>query len=166
MGCFRCRVRRLTCRSVTQAIFGLVGVLIGGLLTGGVDYVMSRREERETMRSLARALHAELLEMRSQCSFCADLGNWHLIDQTFVLPSVWQDHELVLGRLLTWEQWAGLQAVRVSQAGVRQLAQLSNEAPQLRQTQLPTVTAAAIEAIDHVLPDFERLAGATRRSSR
>lgn len=147
---------------MTQAIFGLVGVLIGGLLTGGVDYMMRRREERETMRSLARAIHAELLDMRSQCEFCSDLGNWHLVDQAFKLPSVWRDHELVLGRLLTWEQWAGLQAVRVSQVGVRQLAQLSNEAPQLKEVQLPTVTAAAIEAIDHVLPDIERLAGATK----
>jgi hypothetical protein len=60
---------------VTEAVFGLVGVLIGGLLIGGVDYFMRRREERQTMRSLARALHSEFLEMRSQCAYCAELGN-------------------------------------------------------------------------------------------
>jgi hypothetical protein len=151
---------------MAEAIFGLVGVLIGGLLTGGVDYFMRRREERHTMRALARALHSELLEMRSQCAYCAELGNWLLVDQAFTLPAAWRDHELVLDRLLTWKQWAGLQAVRASQSGVRQLAQLSTEQPGLRQTHLPTVTAAAIDAIDHVLPDFEQLAGAAHRRWR
>jgi hypothetical protein len=88
---------------VTEAIFGLVGVL-----TGGIDYFMRRRVERQAMRALARALHAEFLDMRSQCAYCAELGNWLLVDQAFTLPRVWQEHELVLGRLLTWEQWAGV----------------------------------------------------------
>ena len=65
--------------------------------------------------------------MRSQCAYCVELGNWLLVDQTFVLPRVWQEHELVLGRLLTWEQWAGLQAVRASQSSVRQLAQTDRQ---------------------------------------
>jgi hypothetical protein len=150
---------------VTEAIFGLVGVLIGGILTGGIDYFMRRREERQAMRALARALHAEFLDMRSQCAYCAELGNWLLVDQAFTLPRVWQEHELVLGRLLTWEQWVGLQAVRASQSGLRQLARLSAEQPELKQTHLPTVTAAAIDAIDHVLPDFEQLGGASQRTN-
>ncbi len=31
---------------VTEAIFGLVGVVIGGALAGGIDYVARRRDER------------------------------------------------------------------------------------------------------------------------
>lgn len=148
---------------MTEAIFGLVGVLIGGLLTGGIDYLMRRREERQMMRALARALHSELVDMRSQCGYCVELGNWLLVDRPFVLPSVWRDHELVLGRLLTWKQWVGLQAVRTSQSALRHLAQMSTAQPELQETHLPTVTSVAIETIDNVLPDFEQLAGASRR---
>ncbi len=143
---------------VTEAIFGLLGVVVGGALTGGIDYLARRREERQTARALARAIYAHLLDLRSQCAYCADRGDWLLVDEPFVLPEVWQEHELVLARLLTWDQWVGLQAVRASQVGVRMLARLSvSEQPALKETHLPTVTSAAIEAINHVLPDFERL---------
>jgi hypothetical protein len=151
---------RVACRGVTAAIFGLVGVVIGGALTGGINYLMRRRDERQDARALARTLYAHLVEFRGQCKYSADLGNWLLVDQPFVLPPVWRDNELPLARLLTWDQWVGLQAVRASQDAMRRVARLSvDEQPGLRQTHLPMLTAVAIAAIDHVLPDFERLSG-------
>jgi hypothetical protein len=38
---------------LTEAIFGLVGVLIGGILTGGIDYFMRRREPPRTWASIS-----------------------------------------------------------------------------------------------------------------
>jgi len=35
---------------VSAAIFGLIGVVVGALVTGGVDYVMQRRREKAELR--------------------------------------------------------------------------------------------------------------------
>ncbi len=152
---------------MTEAVFGLLGVLIGGLLTGGIDYLMRRREERQMMRALARSLHADFVELRSKYVYCAELGNWMLLDaeDASFSSKAWQDHELVLGRFMTWKQWIGLQAVHGAQLAVRLLAQQSATQSELQQTHLPTVTAAAIDTIDNILPDLERLAGASRAAS-
>jgi type II secretory pathway pseudopilin PulG len=45
---------------VTEAIIGLVGVVIGGVLTGVVQAVQQRRAERAEARAAARLLSAEL----------------------------------------------------------------------------------------------------------
>jgi hypothetical protein len=147
---------------MTEAIFGLLGVVVGGALTGGIDVLAKRREERAMMRALARTIFAALTDLRSQCVYCRKLGTWLLVAEPLRLPAAWTDHELTLGRLLTWDEWVGLHAVRVSQFALRMLAVQATEEPSLQQTHLPTVTDAAVDAIDNVLPALERLAGSGR----
>jgi hypothetical protein len=48
---------------MAQAIIGLVGVVIGGVLTGGVDFVLERRREKRRGRAAARLIHAELSDI-------------------------------------------------------------------------------------------------------
>jgi hypothetical protein len=146
---------------VTAAIFGLVGVVIGATLSGGIEYLARRREERATARALARAIHAHLMEMQSQCSYCLERSNWTLMDTPFVLPEIWRENELVLARLLTWKQWVTLQAIRTGQQAVRMLAEQAESDAPMNETHLPTVTSVAIETIDSILPDFVRLSGQT-----
>lgn len=45
---------------MTEAIFGLVGVLLGGVISGGATYVLSRRSDRLEARASARLLQGEL----------------------------------------------------------------------------------------------------------
>jgi hypothetical protein len=45
---------------VTEAIFGLVGVVIGALLSGVMTYVLERRKEQRLVRASARLLEQEL----------------------------------------------------------------------------------------------------------
>ncbi|HVE67448.1 MAG TPA: hypothetical protein VNB64_02585 [Solirubrobacteraceae bacterium] len=49
---------------MTEAIFGLVGVVIGAGLTGGVQYVLAVREERESRRAVCRVLAERQQERR------------------------------------------------------------------------------------------------------
>lgn len=137
-------------------------MVVGGALTGGIDYLAKRRDERAMMRALARTLFAALSDLRSQCVYCRDLGSWLLVAEPLTLPAAWVDHELTLGRLLTWEEWVGLQAVRSSQFAVRMLAMQARERSDLEQTHLPTVTDAAVDTIDQVLPALKRRAGSSR----
>src|SRR2546425_88006 len=45
---------------LASAIFPLVGVLIGGLLAGGVQWTMARRAERRAARTAAKLVRLEL----------------------------------------------------------------------------------------------------------
>lgn len=145
-----------------EAIFGLLGVVVGGALTGGLDYLAKRRDERAMARALARTIFAALTDFRSQAVYCRDLGNWLLLAEPFALPQAWADHELTLARLLTWDEWVGLEAVRASQFALRMLAIQASDVPALQQTHLATVTEAAVAAIDNVLPPLEQRAGSAR----
>jgi hypothetical protein len=46
---------------MTEAIFGLLGVLVGGILTGVVESVREHLRERAELRAARRLLHLELL---------------------------------------------------------------------------------------------------------
>jgi hypothetical protein len=147
---------------MTAAVFGLLGVIVGGLITGAVDYVAKRREEQAVLRSLARALTSALMTLQSQATYCRDLRSWLLVAEPLVLPDAWTENEMLLGRLLSWDEWVGLEAVVTSQLALRTLAAQAQRQPGLEQTHLPTVTKAAIAAIDNVLPSLSRLAGDPR----
>ena len=145
---------------MVEAIFGLVGVLIGGALTGGIDFLAKRRRERAMRRTLGRTIFAALTDLRSQCSYCLDRGSWLLVAEPLALPAAWTDHELALGRLLTWDQWVGLEAVRKSQFARGCWRCRRPSSPGLETTPPPTtVTEAAVAAIENVMPALERLAG-------
>jgi hypothetical protein len=45
---------------MTEAIFGLVGVVVGGFITGGAINLIERRTERLEARASARLLQSEL----------------------------------------------------------------------------------------------------------
>ena len=51
---------------MTEAIFGLIGVALGGLLTGGATYLLARRTEKLEARASARLLQGELYEFARQ----------------------------------------------------------------------------------------------------
>lgn len=101
---------------------------------------------------LARAVHSHLGALRSQCAYSAENEDWSIFHNPFVLPAVWHDNELALARLLG-EHYAGLQAVRSSQISVRKITRVAGS--DLRH--LATATAGAIDAIDRVSPELERL---------
>jgi uncharacterized membrane protein YccC len=48
---------------MTEAIFSLVGVVVGALLSGGVAYLMARRTERRKVRAAARRVLTEFRQM-------------------------------------------------------------------------------------------------------
>lgn len=47
---------------MTEAILGLVGVLLGGLITAGIAYALERQCERKAVRAAARLLLEVLVE--------------------------------------------------------------------------------------------------------
>jgi hypothetical protein len=92
---------------VTAAIFGLVGVVLGGLLSGGVTYVMERRREQRETRAAARLLAEEL---RRAISFIHGVlrpveSDWQSRAFAELDLEVWKQNRALLASALAEETW-------------------------------------------------------------
>lgn len=89
------------------AIFSLVGVVVGGLLTWGVQALQQRRTERAEARAAARLLSAELSE---QHEFLDTLVKQASTTATRELPpaSAWREYRAVMARQLDNDSWTAV----------------------------------------------------------
>jgi hypothetical protein len=101
---------------MTGAIFGLIGVVIGGLLTAATQAVQQARADRATARAASRLLSAELSE---QHVFLDALVNRETADPTNAgLPAVsaWPEYRATMARLLDDETWQAVAGAYVELA--------------------------------------------------
>jgi hypothetical protein len=61
---------------MTAAIFGLAGVIIGGLLTGGISYVLESRRERKAAQVAARILMDDFAMARARVETISARDAW------------------------------------------------------------------------------------------
>jgi hypothetical protein len=98
---------------VTQAIFGLVGVVVGAVISGGVAFFMERRRDRQKARASARLLEEELepfvgalyqlrasLLKENEAAFQVFIGQWN----SFTLD-LWTSRREALATTLAIEEW-------------------------------------------------------------
>ncbi len=87
---------------MTAAIFGLVGVIIGGLLNGAMTAWQARRQEKADGRVAARLVYVELRDIYLLGAAAATL---EVPRQTPFPTPAWQNHQAVLARALSDEAW-------------------------------------------------------------
>lgn len=102
---------------MTAAIFGLLGVVVGGLVTGGVDYVMARRREKAELRQSTRLVADELHSLWLVVDLILERGQLpperlpgEEAELLFSTGS-WHAHKAVLARALRQERWIALATV-------------------------------------------------------
>jgi hypothetical protein len=88
---------------VTAAIFGLIGVIIGALITGGVSYALQVRLERRELRAVARLMLQEL-GSADLIRFALDRDDRQLLDDE-PIEDEWKRHHLLLARHLPDDDW-------------------------------------------------------------
>jgi hypothetical protein len=89
---------------VTAAIFGLIGVIIGALITGGVSYALQVRLERRELRAVARLMLQELSGSADLIRFALDRDDRQLLDDE-PIEDEWKRHHLLLARHLPDDDW-------------------------------------------------------------
>src|ERR1017187_1506016 len=99
------RYRLMVERDMTAAIFGLVGVIVGGVINGAVTAVLQRRTEGSDRRSAARLVRSELVRFRSLALVAARHSPEHLPQLHQTTPVIWESYRAVLARVLTDEDW-------------------------------------------------------------
>lgn len=95
----------LACTHVTEAVIGLIGVIVGAMCAGGVEYLIGWRAERLEARAAARLMMdaLEVVLFRLTASSSAALPAIYNFNATI---EDWREHRGVLARSLTNEGWA------------------------------------------------------------
>lgn len=94
-------------RAMTAAIFGLVGVIVGGLINGAVSAWQERQREGRTARPAARAVMHELSEMQAILSADAHREPEFRVGAVPV-PRAWPDHRTTLAGVVDGETWTAI----------------------------------------------------------
>lgn len=95
---------------MTAAVFGLVGVLVGGLITAGIEWWSARREQARDAEERSRALRAacrlvamELDGIKTAVVWAERADRWWLEKQ---LPTqLWIEGRALLARELSPDEW-------------------------------------------------------------
>jgi hypothetical protein len=91
---------------MTAAIFGLLGVIVGGVINGVVTAVLQRRTDVSDQRGAARLVRSELVTFRGLALEAGQRSPEQLPQLRDATPLLWQSNRAVLARALTDEHWA------------------------------------------------------------
>lgn len=90
---------------MSDAVIALIGVVIGGLLTGGVDFVLERRRENRRGQSAARLVHAALTDADSFIKASLVRRAW-LGDPLEALSNAsWVEHRVAIAEAPGFAGW-------------------------------------------------------------
>jgi hypothetical protein len=92
---------------MAEAIFGLVGVIIGGLITAGADWLRHHTVERTRRRLAARLPYDELQWRRVVLEAAAEAGHESVVLDPSALLELWVAHRSDLASL-PWSDWKPL----------------------------------------------------------
>lgn len=93
---------------MSEAIFGLVGVVVGALITGGVDYVLDRRRERATLRAALRLIGDEYKDLLGVVDLALMASAWprsHRYSRLILTADQWERNRDVLAAQLSPVDW-------------------------------------------------------------
>jgi hypothetical protein len=84
---------------LTAAIFGLVGVIVGGVLNGVVGWLVARGQARSSTRAIARLAYDDFLHHQSTLVRALDAGCWWDGADLLGEQVCTEDWKLLLGEL-------------------------------------------------------------------
>jgi hypothetical protein len=99
---------------MTTALFGLLGVVVGGVLTGMVTYALERVRTKRAARAASRLLVEDLHSALMFANTVKGKGTWQVlspdaVERTFVEPAaVWLKHRELLASTLSGKEWVAL----------------------------------------------------------
>jgi hypothetical protein len=84
---------------VTAAIFGLLGVVVGGVLSGLITWLLQRGQTRSSARTIARLVYDDFLHSESTLVRSLAAGHWWKDSYLLQEQVAAEDWKLLLGSL-------------------------------------------------------------------
>ena len=106
---------------VTEAIFGLIGVVIGGLLNGGVSWLASRRDAERKARIGSRLVLSELDENQRAVSLALKAGSFGHLKS--LETKAWKDWRETLADVLSDNDWGVVDSYFVMATALKEVTE-------------------------------------------
>lgn len=117
--------------TMTAALFGLVGVIVGALLSAGLAYLQARRLEERDTKAIIRLLSHEMSWAKIGYNGVLKRGLWRNNNNAEGLVEVWEKHRELLARQLTDHEWSSLADAMRFVLGMERLTTSSNRGAEL-----------------------------------
>jgi hypothetical protein len=113
---------------VAQAIFGLIGVVVGGMLTGGVSYALGRAEQNRELRRTRRLIISELSTAWMHLTLVVRHGPEKLSERIrrdkpddWMPTQIWRSHKAEFaGSRASEEEWRRIDTIYDSLVVIRE----------------------------------------------
>jgi hypothetical protein len=92
---------------MTEAIFGLIGVIIGGLLNGGVTYLTAKKQRQTEALIGARLIHSEIESNQLATQLSLEAKTWDHFRFGIKIDD-WLTHREALAGVLNDVDWSAL----------------------------------------------------------
>lgn len=89
----------------SEAIVGLIGVVIGGMLTGGVEYVLERRRESRRARASTRLVGVALGDIQAFIQMSIALRKWLGEPRAFLDDQAWIEQRSNIAEAPRFDGW-------------------------------------------------------------
>jgi hypothetical protein len=91
-----------------QAVFGLIGVIIGALLTGTSNYLFAKRGERLAARIAARLLREDLYLVACWIEDAITDGKWPSNPGTYFDPALWKEQRIHIAKITSYPDYSAV----------------------------------------------------------
>ena len=92
---------------MTAAIFGLIGVIVGGLLNVGVTYLFERQRGKSAAQTASRLVYQELMVNGAAVEVAAVHKDWKPLKENLVTID-WEANRVVFAGALPDDEWSPL----------------------------------------------------------
>lgn len=90
----------------SEAIYGLVGVIVGGVIQGGGTWLLARRSDRMVARGAARMTAGELMRAMHRMTAVMESKVWGDVVSHPIVTERWREHEPLFAASITdHERW-------------------------------------------------------------
>ena len=99
---------------MTEAIFGLVGVVVGGLISGGLSLMLEGRKERVAARVAARLVREDLLPVSLRIEDVFGGRAWPQHPDSKRRERSWVEHRSRLATVMKYEDYAAVVQAQIA----------------------------------------------------
>jgi hypothetical protein len=115
------------------ALFGLVGVILGGIITAVCTFLVERSKEKRSrnqeLRRAARTLLGNLMIVRADMQWAFEHESWNQGALTRYVPERWEQFQSILAGGLSDEAWDKLVVATMTTDSFTTLYELSRQLP-------------------------------------
>jgi hypothetical protein len=114
---------------MSEAVIGLVGVVIGGLLTGGVNFLLEHRREKRSGQAASRLVHAALTSTTTFVEASLVERMWMGDPREGLADDVWVEHRNAIAEAPAFDGWYPVSLAWSFITQLRRLTELFDEGP-------------------------------------